>query len=451
MEASNDLHACFTTALCAPRLAWQGAPAHRARVHVNAEAPSARHASCAKRPRSSNKPAAQLRFEAGSFLGQRLSFRAAASAAPAVLPRVSDVQCAKTDFKDYYATLGVSRGASSKEIKSAFRELARKCHPDIDRTPGAEAKFKEINEAYEVLSDPEKRKRYDQFGQYWKQAGGFPGGGPGMGDFGRYGSFDEFINDLLGRFAGGAGAAPATSASTSAGPPSAAPARPSAGRVALRGGRLPLRRRGGRAARGPRAARGAGPQQAAARISLSLSEAYRGTTRSIRLARPGGEENVTVRIPPGAYPEAKIRVAGRGAPDPMTGRPGDVMLACEVGEHPVFKLAAAPGGGHRLEVDLPLAPDEAALGATVDVPTPAGPSVRMQVPPGVRSGQLLRLKGKGWPDIKGGGAGDLFARVQVVASAAGGGGLSEAERALYEQLRAARSWDPRASLADASL
>ncbi|WP_017296651.1 DnaJ C-terminal domain-containing protein [Nodosilinea nodulosa] len=331
---------------------------------------------------------------------------------------------AATGFKDYYAVLGVSRTASADDIKQSFRKLARKYHPDVnpdDKT--AEAKFKEVSEAYEVLSDPDKRKKYDQYGQYWQQASragagaggayGSPFGGPSDGgfDFSNYSSFDEFINELLGRFStsGGGGR------SYSYGTPGGAPGGPGFGYDT------------------------APPNQSfdqEASIRLTFSEAFHGTQKRLRI----GNDSVEVRIPPGAKQGTKIRLKGKGPMNPYSKQPADIYLVVQLDTHSFFKLE-----GDSLTAEVPIAPDEAVLGGKIDVPTPDG-SVTMNLPAGIRSGQSLRLRGKGWPSPKGD-RGDLLIKVVITPPAT----LSDTERQLYEQIRDSRTASPRQSLVNTQI
>lgn len=325
---------------------------------------------------------------------------------------------AATDFKDYYAILGISKTASPDEIKQAFRKLARKYHPDVN--PGnkeAEAKFKEVNEAYEVLSDPDKRKKYDQFGQYWKQAGqGFPSGGAGvdMGgfDFSQYGSFDEFVNELLGRFGGPSprGRRQSYSYSTSTGRPSGY---------------------GGFNDFGFQDMGTGAAQDTEASITLTFSEAFNGVQKRFSL----GNETIEVRIPSGAKTGTRLRVRGKGQFNPMTQQRGDLYLKVELQSHPFFQFE-----GDNLVCEVPITPDEATLGAAIDVPTPDG-SVNVKLPAGVRSGQSLRLRGKGWPLTKGGRS-DQLVKVAIVPPK----DLSAQEREYYEKIRAIRTYNPRSHL-----
>jgi curved DNA-binding protein len=316
---------------------------------------------------------------------------------------------AATDYKDYYSLLGVSKSASPDEIKQAYRKLARKYHPDVN--PGdktAEARFKEISEAYEVLSDAEKRKKYDQFGQYWKQAGqGFGRGSSGsVGfedmEFGRFGSFDEFINDLLGRFGGGTSSKQTYSYRTSS---------PGFGGFG-------------------------GFTDAESSLSLSFAEALRGTQK--RLSING--EAVEVRIPPGVKSGSRIRLKGKGRLSPYTKQRGDLYLVVRVQPHAFFQFE-----GDNLACEVPITPDEAALGASIEVPTPDG-MVTVTVPAGIRSGQSLRLRGKGWPNPKGSRS-DQLVRVIITVPKQ----LSVVERECYEKLRTARATNPRSHLSTIQL
>ncbi|WP_414550012.1 DnaJ C-terminal domain-containing protein [Anabaena sp. CCY 0017] len=327
---------------------------------------------------------------------------------------------AATDFKDYYAILGISKTASPEEIKQAFRKLARKYHPDVNpNNKQAEATFKEVNEAYEVLSDVDKRKKYDQFGQYWKQAGeGFPSGGAGvdMGgfDFSQYGSFDEFVNELLGRFGG---------PSPRGGRQSYSYQRSSTGRP---GGYSGFNDFGGFQDIGT----GSTPDTEAA-IALTLGEAFAGVKKRFSL----GNETIEVSIPSGAKTGTRLRVRGKGQFNPMTQQRGDLYLKVELQPHSFFQFE-----GDNLVCEVPITPDEATLGASIDVPTPDG-SVNVKLPAGVRSGQSLRLRGKGWPLTKGGRS-DQFVKVAIVPPK----DLSQQEREYYEKIRAIRTYNPRSHL-----
>lgn len=325
---------------------------------------------------------------------------------------------ASTDFKDYYAILGVSRTASADDIKRTFRKLARQYHPDLN--PGdkaAEARFKEINEAYEVLSDADKRKKYDQFGQYWKQAGGWQSGGGAAPDFGgfdfsQYANFDEFINELLGRFSTPGGDRRGYGGY-----------RPNAGPTGFRdyGGFSPPP--------GGSAPAGAGDLESS--LTLTFADAFRGVQKRLMV----GNEVIEVRIPAGAKSGSRMKIRGKGQQNPMTQQRGDLYLNIELAPHPFFQLE-----GDNLVCEVAIAPDEAVLGASIEVPTPDG-MVTMNIPAGIRSGQTLRLRGKGWAMPKGG-RGDQFVRIVIAPPKE----LSDLEREYYEKLRANRSYDPRSNL-----
>ncbi|MEH1976024.1 MAG: DnaJ C-terminal domain-containing protein [Nostoc sp.] len=310
-----------------------------------------------------------------------------------------------TDFKDYYPILGVSKTATPEEIKRAYRKLARKYHPDLN--PGdkdAETKFKELNEANEVLSDPEKRQKYDRFGQHWNNPGyteAPPPSGTNVAtdDFDQYGDFDSFINDLLGR----------------------------SRRKTSTGGFDDFN--GGFRSQAP------APDTEAA-IALTFSEAFHGVQKRLQL----DDETINVRIPAGAKPGSRIRLKGKGRPSPFSQQRGDLYLTIEVLTHPFYRFE-----GDNLVCDIPIRPDEAVLGAEISVPTPDG-SVTMKVPKGVRSGQSLRLRGKGWTLPKGG-RGDLFAKLQIVTPQ----NLSAIEQEYYEKIQANTSFNPRTQLEEIKL
>ena len=324
------------------------------------------------------------------------------------------------DYKDYYATLGVSKSASAEEIKKAFRKLAVKYHPD--RNPDnkeAEERFKEISEAYEVLSDADKRKKYDQFGQYWKQAGQstWPGAGANvdMGgfDFSQYGNFEEFINELLGRFStpGGAGTGGYGYGS------------PGAGYTNFNDFSS------GFSSQTPAANR-------EATLKLTFSEAFRGVQKRLNL----GNEIIDVRIPPGAKNGSRIRVRGKGSSSPYSQNRGDLYLNVQLTPHGFFKFE-----DDNLVCEVPITPDEAVLGTTVDVPTPDG-IVTVKIPPGIRSGQSLRLRGKGWINLKQG-RGDQLVKVMIETPQ----NVSDRERDYYEKIRDSRTYNPRQHLQRVSL
>ncbi|MDX6601334.1 MAG: curved DNA-binding protein [Solirubrobacterales bacterium] len=300
-------------------------------------------------------------------------------------------------FRDYYEVLGVPRGASDEEIRSAYRKLARTYHPDVNKEPGAEERFKEISEAYEVLRDPENRKRYDRLGANWKAgedvsgAEGFGGFGRGQGDFGdvhvQFGDgngFSDFFENLF----GGSG-----------------------------------RRAGGFEGFSVRG----GDQEAT--LEISLEEAARGGHRKISF---GDGRDYEVDIPAGVRDGQRIRLAGEGGRGAGGGPAGDLFLRVRVKPDRRFLLE-----GRDLFVELPVTPWEAALGATVEVPTLDG-TVKLKVPAGSSSGRRLRLKGEGMPG-PGKQKGDLFATVQIVVPKK----LGKRERELFEQLAEASKFDPR--------
>lgn len=325
---------------------------------------------------------------------------------------------AATDFKDYYTILGVSKSADAEEIKRAFRKLARKYHPDMN--PGdraAEAKFKEINEAYEVLSDSDKRRKYDQFGQYWKHADQGSGSPFSTGnvdfesfEFGRYGSFEDFINELLGRM----------------------------GSNSPRGNtQTQYRTSTSSDVRDPSYGSSTAGLDSEATISLTLTEAFNGVQKRLQV----GNEVIDVRIPSGAKPGSRIRVRGKGRFSPYyTSQRGDLYLIVDIKPHPFFQFE-----GDNLVCEVPISPDEAVLGAQVEVPTPDG-AVTVNIPAGIRSGQSLRLRGKGWKSPKGERS-DQMVKVIIQSPKE----ISATERELYEKIRSVRSFNPRAHLKDITL
>ena len=309
-------------------------------------------------------------------------------------------------YKDYYATLGVAKDAAADDIKKAYRKLARKYHPDVSKEANAKEKFQEVSEAYETLKDPEKRAAYDQLGSYqpgqdfqpppgWEQqfsTGGF--------------SFDEA--DLADLFAGLSGA-----------------------------------RRGG--FRGP----GARPDMAMpgedyeVTARITLEQAYHGTMLDLNLQVPEYDaqgrvrrvpHTFTARIPKGVTDGERLRLPGKGGKGFNGGRNGDLYLNISLAPHRIFRVT-----GRDLYLDLPLAPWEAVLGASVEIPTPGG-GVRLKIRPGSQAGQQLRLAKRGLP--KPGAEGDLYAIVQIVVPA----DASEQEQALYRQLAETSKFNPRAKL-----
>jgi curved DNA-binding protein len=309
------------------------------------------------------------------------------------------------DYKDYYAVLGVSKDASQEDIQKAYRKLARKYHPDVNKDPGAEARFKEIAEAKEVLADPEKRQKYDRYGSAWRHAqqhGGAPP--PGAEDFqfdfggGGFRGFD------FGDLGGGGGASGFSSFFEM-----------------LFGGARGGAWQGARA--GDWSSAGADHE---ARLELSLEEAARGGEREITLSDPATGESKTyrVKIPPGVRAGQRIRLSGRGGKGSGSGKAGDLYLKVELAPDPRFRLE-----GSDLHTRLPVAPWEAALGGEAEVATLTGP-VSVRVPSGSPSGRKIRLRGKGFP-TRDGGHGDLLAEIRIVVPEQ----LSAKERELYEELR----------------
>lgn len=328
-----------------------------------------------------------------------------------------------TNFKDYYAILGVSKSAEQDEIKKAFRKLARKYHPDVNQgNKNAEDRFKQVNEAYEVLSDPEKRQRYDQFGQYWKQAGqGFgtgAGAGTGVGfdvngfDFSQYGSFDDFINELLGRFGGAAGGSGGSSQSYSY---------RNSGSSGFNGfNDFGFQNTGSSVNRDSEAI-----------VTLTFHEAFHGAQKRFSL----GSETIDVRIPPGSKPGSRLRLRGKGPLNPVTKQRGDLYLKVELQSHSFFRF-----DGDNLVCEVQITPDEAVLGAAIDVPTPDG-MVNVKLPAGVRNGQSLRLRGKGWRQPQGE-RGDQLVKIAIATPR----DISATEREYYEKIQSVRTFNPRSHL-----
>ncbi|MGK7907743.1 MAG: DnaJ C-terminal domain-containing protein [Synechococcus sp.] len=327
------------------------------------------------------------------------------------------------NFKDYYKILGVGRSASNEEIKGAFRKLARKYHPDVNPgDKGAENKFKDVSEAYEVLSDRKKRQQYDQFGQYFNQ-GGFRGGGraagspfgdfdPAVGqtvDFSQFDDFQDFIDQLLGRMGGsGGGYGPG---------------------VGFGGSGFGTSGFGNVGA--PRGGRSQPSYNAEASIPLTIPEAYAGGKRRLRVE---GSRTLEINIPAGVTDGKKIRLRGQGHPNPSGGQ-GDLYLKVEIKPHAFFRLEGAD-----IYCNLPISPSEAALGGPVEVPTLDG-SVKLNLPAGVQSGQKMRLGSKGFPKGKGI-RGDQFVVIQVNVPST----ITPAERELYEKLQQVQSYDPRGAM-----
>lgn len=324
------------------------------------------------------------------------------------------------NFRDYYEILGVPRDASNDEIKQVFRRLARQYHPDVN--PGnkqAEEKFKEIGEAYEVLSDPSKRAQYDQFSRFWKQRGfqkqtqprskiwDNRAGGGRIGteevDFSQFPDFNSFVEQVLGRR--GESRNGATSAP---GPNTRDAYRPGTTKTAYTISSRASRR------------------DVEARLTLPLEKAYQGGLERIRLE---DGRSLEVEMPPGMFTGQTIRLREQGVAG------GDLFLKITVSPHPFFKVE-----GSDIYCQLPITPSEAVLGVPVEVPTLDG-LVKMNIPAGVRSGQRLRLANKGYPDDNGR-RGDQLVEIQLVVPR----NPNTQERELYEKLRQIETFDPRADL-----
>jgi curved DNA-binding protein len=301
-------------------------------------------------------------------------------------------------YKDYYKILGVPRGAGEDDIKKAYRKLARKYHPDVSKEADAKEKFQEVSEAYETLRDKEKRAAYDSLGSGFRQGQDFR---PPPDWFERFGAgrgedlggvdLSELF-ESLGAFGRATG----------------------------------FGRRGAR--RGPAMAFPGEDYEVPVR--LTLEEAFRGGERTVQL---DAGRSFTARIPPGATDGQRLRLRGKGGPGANGGPPGDLYLQIHLEPHPLFRVS-----GHDLDLEVPLAPWEAALGAQVEIPTLTG-RVTMKVPAGSKAGQKLRLAGKGLPK-PGSGSGDLYAVLSIEVP----NPLTEADKKLFEELRRVSKFDPRA-------
>lgn len=314
------------------------------------------------------------------------------------------------EYKDYYQVLGVARTATQDEIKRVYRKLARKYHPDVSKEPDAEARFKALGEAYEVLKDSEKRAAYDQLGTNWRQGqefkpppgwdrgfgfsrGGFAGGvgAPDTEGFGA-GGFSDFFETLFGRSGVGRG--------------------------------VPLDLRG---------------EDHAARIGITLEEAYQGATRSMTLETPQVDaqgrvttqaRTLNIKIPPGVTEGSRIRVPGQGASGMGRGEAGDLYLEIHFEPHRLFRVE-----GRDVYLELPVTPWEVALGATVTVPTLGG-KVDLKIPTDSQAGKQLRLKGRGLPGKT---PGDLYVVLKIVTPPA----TTAQARAVYEQMSQVMPFNPR--------
>jgi curved DNA-binding protein len=313
-------------------------------------------------------------------------------------------------YQDYYQILGVNRDASAEDIKKAYRRLARKYHPDVSKEAGAEERFKEVAEAYEVLRDPEKRAAYDQLGSNWRagqefrpppgwQGGpGGPGGSPFGGGLGGR-EFSDFFESLFSHLGGGGG---------------------------------------GSGFGGARGFQSPGQSQTVA-LDITLEEAYHGGNRSLQLQLPerdaSGRTSVrtrtlNVKIPAGVTTGQKIRLAGQGGAGLGGGPSGDLYLEATIKPHPLYQLK-----GRDIILELPLAPWEAALGCKIDVPTLGGP-VTLSIPANARNGQQLRLRGRGLPGQP---PGDQLAVLRIVNPPVD----TEAARELFQRMARELPFDPR--------
>jgi curved DNA-binding protein len=319
------------------------------------------------------------------------------------------------EYKDYYKIMGVAKDAPQKEIKRAYRKLARKYHPDVSKESNAEDRFKEVGEAYEVLKDPEKRTAYDQLGANWKSgqqgfkpppdwdAGfEFHGGGYTGGATGAEG-FSDFFESLFGK----AGAGFQYSAG---------------------GARTNYQMRG---------------EDSHAKVFIDLEDAYNGASRSLSLRSTVMDKKghpqlktrtLNVKIPKGVKEGQSIRLQGQGSPGAGGGQAGDLFLEIAFNSHSIYKV-----NGRDISIELPIAPWEAALGGKVKVPTPKG-MVDLKIPTAVSSGKRMRLKGLGIPGKT---AGDFYVTLEIVLP----DGLSDKEKTLYQDLQqASRHFNPRAKL-----
>lgn len=324
------------------------------------------------------------------------------------------------EFKDYYKIMDVARNATADDIKRAYRKLSRKYHPDVSKEKNAEARFKEIGEAYEVLKDPEKRAAYDQLGANWKAGQDFrppPDWDAGAEHAGRgarweftgddAGDHSDFFETLFRRGFAGTG-----------------------------------ERAGGRSS-GQRARFSAKGEDRHARIQIDLEDAYKGTTRTLSLRVPEmseqghvipREHQITFTVPKGIRAGQHIRLAGQGAPGVGEGGAGDLYLEVEFLPHPLYRVDK-----HDVYMDLPIAPWEAALGGLVEAPTPTG-LVEVKIPAGSATGGKLRLKGRGLPGAT---PGDFYFVLQIVLPA----GDREPARSFYEGMaKQFSAFNPRAKL-----
>lgn len=319
-------------------------------------------------------------------------------------------------YRDYYETLGVEKTASQDEIKKAFKKLARKYHPDVAKDlPDAEERFKGVNEAYEVLGDPEKRKKYDTLGANWQHGAEYPSGGsysgyPGGGqydyNFGGSTGFSDFFESFFG------------------------------GRAGAAGGADPFGGYGG--ARRGRSTRPMEGEDIEADLLVRIEEIMHGSTREVRLARPsadgrpGKETTIRVKIPKGIGEGQRIRCAGLGYPGMNGGPDGDLYMRVRLERHPLYKP-----DGRDLDSDLVLAPWEFVLGTSATIPTPHG-DVKMTVKAGSQPGTKMRLRGKGLPKGKEE-FGDLYVTLTIEFPET----VSDEEREMWKSLAEKSAFRPR--------
>jgi curved DNA-binding protein len=313
------------------------------------------------------------------------------------------------EFKDYYNIMGLTRDASQDDVKRSYRKLARKFHPDVSKEQDAEAKFKEVGEAYEVLKDPEKRAAYDQLGANWKNGQdfrpppnwdeGFEFKGGGFTNDGAGAAYSDFFEQLFGQA----------------------------------GGHTSDRRQQGFQARG---------QDSHAKIHIDLEDSFHGATRNVTLSTPETDarghvqvkhRTLTVKIPKGVKPGQHIRLAGQGNPGLGSGQAGDLFLEIAINNHLLYRVAEAD-----IYLNLPITPWEAALGAKIKVPTPEG-NIDLKVPPNSKQGSKLRLKGRGLPTQE---PGDFFVVLQIVLPPAD----TESAKAVYLNMQEQLDFNPRQSL-----
>lgn len=311
-------------------------------------------------------------------------------------------------YKDYYKIMGLSRDSTQDEVKRAYRKLARKYHPDVSKERDAEAKFKELGEAYEVLKDPQKRAAYDKLGSSWKAGEefrpppnwdeGFEFKGGGFTDTDA-GAFSDFFEQLFGRAGFHAGG------------------------------------------RGPRSAHARG-QDSHAKIYIDLEDSFQGSTRNISLSTPAVDahgyvqvkhRSLNIKIPKGIKPGQHIRLAGQGDPGPGGGAAGDLLLEIAFNKHPLYRVSETD-----IYLDLPVTPWEAALGAKIKAPTPEG-NIDLKIPPNSRQGTKLRLKGRGLPAKS---PGDFFVVLQISLPPAN----TEPAKAAYQKMQQELNFNPRLSL-----